>query len=110
MTDPTPSLLTSSIYNVPPTSHTSKPRIFPSIPYTTENFKFMNKFNFQFSDLSDTEYVTLCNLLLEYKTCYATHKNDVGEIATPFRIRLKPSAQLITRRLILKYPFPIEIN
>ena len=29
-TDPTPSFLTSSIHNVQPTSHTSKPRTFPS--------------------------------------------------------------------------------
>ena len=89
---------TSSLYNVQPTSHTSKPRTFPSLPYTTENLRFINKFNFQFSDLTDTEYITLCNLLLKYKTCYATHKNDVGKIATAFRIRLKPIAQLITQR------------
>ena len=63
----------SSIYNVQPTSHTSKPRIYPSLPYSTKNLTFINKFNFQFSDLTDTEYVTLCNLLLEYITCYATH-------------------------------------
>ena len=87
-----------SLYNVQPTTHTSKPRVFPSLPYSTENLKFINKFNFQFSDLTDTEYVTLCNLLLKYKTSYATHKNDVGKIATPFRIRLKPNAQLLTRR------------
>ena len=37
-------------------------------------------------------------MILKYKTCYATHKNDVGKIATPFRIRLKPNAQLITQR------------
>ena len=98
MTDPTPSLLDSSIYNVHPTSHTSKPRKFPSSPYTSENLKFIKKFIFQFSDLSDTEYVTLCNLLLKYKTCYAAHKNDVGRIATPFRVRLKPCAQLLTQR------------
>ena len=58
----------------------------------------MNKFNFQFSDLTDTEYVTLCNWLLKYKRCYATHKNDIGKIATPFRISLKPNAQLIIQR------------
>ena len=58
----------------------------------------MNKLNFQFSDLTDTEYITLCKMLLKYKTCYATHKNDVGKIATPFRIRRKPNAQLITQR------------
>ena len=36
-------------------------------------------------------------MLLKYKTCYATHKNDVGKISTLFRIRLKPNAQLITQ-------------
>ena len=52
---------TSPIYNVQPTSHTSKPRVFPSLQYTTENIKSINKFHFQFSDLTDTEYITLCN-------------------------------------------------
>ena len=89
---------TSPLYNVQPTSHTSEKRIFPSSPYTSENLKFINKFNFQFSDITDTEYITLCNMLLKYKTCYATHKNDVGKISTPFRIRLKPNAQLMTQR------------
>ena len=89
---------TSPLYNVQPTSHTSEKRIFPSLPYTFETLKFINKFNFQFSDLTDTEYITLCNMLLKYKTCYATHKNDVGKISTPFRIRLKPNAQLMTQR------------
>ena len=87
-----------SLYNVQPTSHSSQQRVFPSSPYSQENLKFIHKFNFQFSDLTDTEYVTLCNLLLKYKTCYATHKNDVGKIATHFRIRLKPNAQLLTQR------------
>ena len=89
---------TSTLYNVQPTSHTSEKRIFPSLPYTSENLKFINKFNFQFSDLTDSEYITLCNMLLNYKTCYATHKNDVGKNSTPFRIRLKPNAQLMTQR------------
>ena len=88
---------TSPLYNVQPTSHTSEKRIFPSSPYTSENLKFINKFNFQISDITDTEYNTLCNMLLNYKTCHATHKNDVGKISTPFRIRLKPNAQLMTQ-------------
>ena len=83
---------TSPLYNVQPTSHTSEKRIFPSLTYTSENLKFIIKFNFQFSDLTDSEYITLCSMLLKYKTCYATHKNDVGKISTPFRIRLKPNA------------------
>ena len=89
---------TSPSYNVQHTSHTSKTRIFPSLPYNFENLKLMNKFNFQFSDLTDIEYITLCNMELKYKTCHATHKNDVGKISTPFRIRPKPNAQLITQR------------
>ena len=89
---------TSPLYNVQPTSHTSGKRIFPSLPYTSENLKVINKFNFQFSDFTDTEYIALCNMLLKYKTCYATHKNDVGKISTPFHIRLKPNAQLMTQR------------
>ena len=80
---------TSPLYNVQPTSHTSETRIFPSLPYTSEKLKFINNFNFQFSDPTDTENITLCNMLLEYKTCSATHKNDVGKISTHFRIRLK---------------------
>ena len=44
-------------------------------------------------------------MLLKYKTCHATHKNDVGKIATPFGIRLKPNAQLITRR-----PYKVPIH
>ena len=89
---------TSPLYNVQPASHTSEKRIFPSSPYNSENLKFINKFNFQFSDLTDAEYITLCNMLLKCKACYATHQNDVGKIATHFRIRLKPNAQLITQR------------
>ena len=88
---------TSPLYNVQPTSLTSEKRIFPSLPYTSENLKFINKFNFQFSDLTDTEYITLCKMLLKYKTCFATDKNEVGKISTPFRIRLEHNAQLITQ-------------
>ena len=88
----------SPLYNVQFTSHTSEKRFFSSLTYTSENLNFINKFNFQFSDPTDTEYITLCNMLLKNRTCYATHKNDVGKISTPFRIRLKPNAQLMTQR------------
>ena len=87
-----------SLYNVQPTSHSSQQRVFRSLPYSPENLNFIHKLNFQFSDLTDTEYVTLCNLLLKYKTCYATHKTDVGKITTLFCIRLKSNAQLLTQR------------
>ena len=77
---------TSPLYNVQPTSHTAEKSNFPSLPYTSENLKFINSFNIQFCDLTDTEYIPLCNMLPKYKTCYATHKNDFGTISTPFRI------------------------
>ena len=44
-------------------------------------------------------------MLLKYKTCNATHKSDVGKISIPFRIRLKPNAQLMTER-----PFKVPIH
>ena len=53
--------VTTSLYNVQPTSHTLNHRNFPSLPHTPENLKSLSKFNFQFSDLTDTEYITLCN-------------------------------------------------
>ena len=83
--------LHSNIYIVQPTSDTPKSRNFPTLPYSKDNLKFINKFKFHFSDLTDTENVTLCNLFVKHKNCYATHKNDVGKLATPFRIRLKPN-------------------
>ena len=49
------STITKSLYNVQPTSHNTKPRIFPSLPYIKENLKFINKFNFQLSDLTYKE-------------------------------------------------------
>ena len=96
--------VTSPVFNVQPTSNTSKPRFSPSLPYTNENLKLINIVNFQFSHLTDTGYITLCSLILKYKTCYATDKNDVGQIATPFRIRLKTNAHLFTQR-----PFKVTI-
>ena len=44
-----------SLYNVQPTYHSSQQRVFPSLPYSPEILKFIHKFNFQFSDLTDTE-------------------------------------------------------
>ena len=60
----------------------------PSLPYTAENQQFLKKFNFDYSDLTDTEYVNLCNILLNNQNCYAKHQNGVGKTFTPFRIRI----------------------
>ena len=88
----------NSLYNFQPSSHNTKPRIFPSVPYVTEDLKFIDKLSFQFSDLTNTEYVTLCNLLIKQKNCYATNKIDVGKTSNLFRIRFKPNTQLMSQR------------
>ena len=99
MKNPTQNDSIHSLSNVNPTSHTSKLRVFPSLPDTKENPEFIKKFKFQFSGFNVTECVThCCSLLLEYKTCYVTYKFDVGKSTTSFRIRLKPNAQLLTQR------------
>ena len=64
-------------------------KVFPFLPYTIENIQFIKKFNFEYSDLTDSEYVQLCNIPVNNQDCYAKHKNDVGKISTPFRIRIK---------------------
>ena len=71
---------------------------FPSLPYTIENLQFIEKFNFEDSDSTDSEYVQLCNILVNNQDCYAKHKNDVGKISTPFRIRIKENCKLLTQR------------
>ena len=67
---------------------------FPSLPYTAENQQFIKKFNFEYSDLTDTEYINLCNILINNQHCYAKHKNDVGKISTHFRNRIKENCKL----------------
>ena len=71
---------------------------FLSLPYTTEYQQFIKKFNFGYSDSTDNEYVNLCNILSNNQNCYAKHRNDVGKISTPFRIRIKENCKLQTRR------------
>ena len=84
----------SPLYDVQPTSHTFEKRIFPTLPYIPEILKVINKFNFQFSDFTDTEYITLCNLLLKYKTCYATHKTIFVKSQLPFVLDLNSMLNL----------------
>ena len=84
------------INNLQPSKILTRP--LPPLPYSPDTQQFPNKFKFQYSDVSDEEYLQLCSTLVKYRTCYATHKNDVGQIATPFRIRLKSNAKLQTQR------------
>ena len=60
--------------------------------------KHFNYLHFEYSDLTDNEYVTLCNILINNQHCYAKHRNDVGKISTPFRTRIKENCKLQTQR------------
>ena len=71
---------------------------FASLLYTAKSQQIIKKFNFEFSDLTDTENVNLCNILINNQNCYAKHRNDVGKISTPFRIRIKEKCKLQTQR------------
>ena len=48
--------------------------------------------------MTDNEYVNLCNILINNQLCYAKHRNDVGTVSTPFRIRIKENCKLQTQR------------
>ena len=95
--DKTPQLPIPSVTgNLRPSDKNRKD--FPSLPYTPENQQFIKKFNFEFSDLTDNEYVNLCNILINNQHCYAKHRNDVGKVSTPFRIKIKENFKLQTQR------------
>ena len=79
---------------------------FPPLPFTTENQQFIKKkFIFEYSNLTDTEYVNLCNILINNHHCFAKHKNDVEKISISFRIRIKENCKLQTQR-----PFKVPIH
>ena len=54
--------------------------------------------------MTDNEYVNLCNILITNQHCYAKHRNDVGKISTPFRIRIKENVNF-KHKDPLKYQF-----
>ena len=82
---------------------------FPPLPYSTENQQFIKKFNFEHSDLTDTEYVNLCNILINNQNCYAKHKNDVGKIFLPSELELKKTVNFKHKDL-LKYRYITETD
>ena len=48
--------------------------------------------------MTDTEYVNICNILINNQNSYAKHRNDVGKNSTSFRIRNKENCKLQTQR------------
>ena len=54
----------------------------------------MKKFHIKDSDITDSEHIQLCKMIVEKQYCYATYRNNDGIISIPFRVRLQPDAKL----------------
>ena len=60
------------------------PRVFPQLPYSKVNLKYLEEFHFQESVLSDSEYNQFCQIRIENKKCYATHRMMLEEFLLRF--------------------------
>ena len=104
MTDSNTPIITSHIYNVQPTPYTSKPRIFPSLPYT-----IINKFNFN-------SLILQIQNILHFAICYSDTKHAMQHIKMMLaRLQLRSVLNLnqtlnLLHKVVLKYQFIIELN
>ena len=55
------------INNLQPSHLLTRP--LPPLPYSPDTQQFLNKFKFQYSDLTDEEYLQLCSILVKYRSC-----------------------------------------
>ena len=58
--------------------------------YTNDQQKFLTMFNFDYSQITQTEFDKLTKQLLKYSTVYATSIFDVGKISSSLHLPLKP--------------------
>ena len=64
-------------------------------------------FNFQHSQITQSEFDKLAKLLLKYPTVYATSKFDVGKVNSPLHLPLKPDA-VFKKQRASKVPIPLH--
>ena len=60
--------------------------------YSAEQLKFLTRFNFQHSQITQKEFEQLEDILLKYPKVYALSKFDVGKVNSPILFSLKPDA------------------
>ena len=65
---------------------------FDITKYTKDQQKFLTRFNFQHSQITQNEFDKLAQQLLKYSPVYATSKFDVGKISSSLHLPLKPDA------------------
>ena len=66
--------------------------LFQISKYTEEQQKFLTRFNFQHSQITQKKFEQLADLLLKYPKVYATSKFDVGKVNSSLHLFLKPDA------------------
>ena len=81
--------------------------MFKTSQYTEEQQKFLAKFNFQHSQITQNEFDKLAKLFLKYPTVYATSKLDVGKISSPLLLPLKLDA-LFKKQRASKVPIHLH--
>ena len=75
--------------------------------YTEEQQKFLTRFNFQHSQITQNEFNNLAELLLKYLTIYATSKFNIGKISSPLHLPLKPDA-IFKKQRASKVPIHLQ--
>ena len=68
-----------------------------TIPFDVTNFteiyrEFLAMFNFEHTNLTQTQFEELAQLLTQFKKCYATSKFDVGKVKIELNLPLKATA------------------
>ena len=83
---------------------------FDITKYTKDQQKFLTMFNFQHSQLTQSEFDQLAQELLKYSSVYATSKFDVGKVSSSLHLPLKPDAVFKKQREQVKYQFTYTIK
>ena len=82
---------------------------FPSLRNTAENQHIVKKFNFENSNLTDTEYVNFCNILINNPNCYTKHRNAMENFQLYSEFELKKTVNF-KHNDPLNYQFNTEIE
>ena len=75
--------------------------------YTEEQQKILTRFNFQHSQITQSEFDKLAKQLIKYSTVYATSKFDVGKISSSLHLPLKFDA-IFKKQKASKVPIHLQ--
>ena len=64
----------------------------------TDLIDYVKHFEFQYSDITDNQWILLIDILIDSKYVYSLHKFDVGKTRQKFHVILKPNVELKRQR------------